>query len=574
MPEGFGRNRNTLAAAVLVDEAIRGGLRDVVIAPGSRSAPLALALHARPELCVRVVHDERTAAFLALGIGLRTGRPALMLCTSGTAGAHAYPAVLEAEAAAVPLIIATADRPPMLQDVGAPQTMDQVHLFGRHTVRTIHLPPPEATDAHLRWLRGRVARLFDGAADGPAHLNVAYDEPLAPIHVEDEVSDALLTGAGARGRDGGRPWASIHDPTVRQPVEIPLSGPGLVVVGPRPGRAARGLLDWARHHAVPVFADVLSGLRGDASVLRGYDAFLRDPTVVDALRPHWVVRVGRWPTSKHLGLALARWDAETIVVGPEGVQEDPHHLGGTWLRGHTPPWASFTVAGPQRAFFDAVATVDSAVGRVREAMRGQIAEARIQSAAARVADTIFFASSMPVRDGEAFLDQFGGNVFSNRGVNGIDGLVATARGISTKGSGRTIAIVGDVGAAHDSSSLLSLGDDRPDLCVVIVHNDGGAIFSYLPVARAADAEAFTDLFTTAHGRSFEGLCASARVPFQRIDLRDATAPCDLGGAFRSDGGPRVVEIVVDPKQSLSQHLRFWQEAAAAARSALTAALGV
>lgn len=576
-------NFTTLAATVVVDEWARQGLRHAVVAPGSRSAPLALALVADPRIRVTVAHDERSAAFLALGCGLSTGRAALALCTSGTAGAHFYPAVLEAEAASVPLIVVTADRPPELQDVGAPQTLDQVHLFGHHTRLTLHLPRPERSDAHLRWLRGRIGRAWEAAHGdpGPVHLNQCFDEPLAPVLVPGEVSEAVLAGPGARGRPDGSPWTRSLGPTATAGPPTPgirPEGCGLVIAGPQAARFAPQLLTWATDHQVPVLLDVLSGFdvpnaagdteaHGPPCILHA-DVAMRDAALVDHLRPAWILEVGRTPTSKSLGQAVARWRPERFVLGPPSLRDDPHHLGGTYLRGARPELIEPGREGA--SYLRLWQEVDRAVAATVSALaRGPLCwEGPLFVALGALARRVLLASSMPVRDGENFLPRQAATV-ANRGVNGIDGLVATATGValSHPGGERTFAVLGDVASIHDLSSLTLLARARPELTLVVVNNDGGAIFSYLPVATAAEPAAFEELFTTPHGVRVAAVAEALSLPSRVLDLRTGKGDIlALAEALHVEDGPLLVEILVDRATSLSHHRAFWQEAGAAARA--------
>ncbi len=501
--------------ASLVDEWVRAGVTDAVVAPGSRSSPLALALASDARLRVHVHPDERAAGFIALGLALASGRPAIVLTTSGTAAAELHPAVVEAHQAGVPLLVCTADRPPELQDLGAPQTIDQTHLYGRAVRWAI---TAAAGDGRASWrsTASRAVAEARGAASGgwpgPVHLNLPFRDP--------------LVGAPAdlpRGRAGGRPWhaappgTDVDEATVRA-LAGELSGRrGLLVAGGGAGDPA-AVHELANRLRWPVLADPRSGsYLPESGTVAHWDAVLRVDTFLAAHRPDVVVRLGAPPASK----VLAQWLA--CLPGPQAqvgrVWTDPERTAG-WLVTADPTafcgrfaaavaehddsgWrAEWTAAGERAA--DAIAKVLAADEDCSEPRT-----ARDVVAALPDGSTLVVASSMPIRDVEWYaVPRTGLRVLSNRGANGIDGVVSTAVGAALAGPGSTAALVGDIAFLHDTNALLGARDRGVDLVVVVVDNDGGGIFSFLPAAAEVPPATFERLFGTPHGVRVEEIAAA------------------------------------------------------------------
>ncbi|MET0459439.1 MAG: 2-succinyl-5-enolpyruvyl-6-hydroxy-3-cyclohexene-1-carboxylic-acid synthase, partial [Ilumatobacteraceae bacterium] len=297
--------------ATLVDELVAQGVRHAVVAPGSRSTPMALALTAVPELAVHVVHDERSAAFVALGLGL-SGTPAILLCTSGTAAANFHPAVVEAGLSEVPMIALTADRPPELRDVGAPQTIDQTHLYGR-SVRWFHDPGVPDDAAAGTW-RSLGARAFAAAATGPVHLNLPFREPLVG-------QPGPLPPRRSGSATAGRPVSAAITPDV---VDLLRQERGVILAGGGGAASADLVGPLAEATGWPVLADPTSGLRTTAGAVASFDALLRHERLAAELRPDVVVRIGRPAASKVLAQWVQASGAPVVQVGGPGVV-DPDH---------------------------------------------------------------------------------------------------------------------------------------------------------------------------------------------------------------------------------------------------------
>lgn len=511
---------NALWARAVVQELVRAGVAHAVVAPGSRNAPLVLACaEAAPGLRVHSVLDERTAGFFALGLALETGRPSAVVVTSGTAGAHLLPAVMEAWAAQVPLVVVTANRPWELHGFGAPQTVPQDGLFGRFTRAAASLGLAEASSTALKHVRAVVSRTVAssrGTPAGPVHLDVPFREPLVPEAGAPEV--AGLERLALEGRDG--PF--LDSPlSLRAPPEAALgelrrrlSGTekGVVVVGPRAfadGLAAT-VLGLADSYGYPVVADAASNVRWtEAGAVVGHaDVFLRSAALSASLRPELVLRLGGGLTSKRLSQWLDASGAETVVLSEADSVVDAAHSARLVLAGdlrttcaaltassapRQAPWKAAFLAADARAD----AALEKAFGRLGPLSEPQLAH-RLVSGLPDGARLVV-ASSMPIRDVESFAPSKARRlrVFANRGLNGIDGTLSTALGVAAASGAPTVVLLGDLAFLHDLGGLLIARRSSIPLTVVVANNDGGGIFSFLPVAHVG--EAFEPLFATPHG---------------------------------------------------------------------------
>jgi 2-succinyl-5-enolpyruvyl-6-hydroxy-3-cyclohexene-1-carboxylate synthase len=557
----------TSFAQTLVDEWVRCGVAAAVVSPGSRNTPLTLALVRDGRLRVDVVLDERSAAFRALGIGLATGRPAVVCCTSGTAAVNFHPAVVEANHARIPLLVCTADRPAELRDWGAGQTIDQAHLFGE-AVRWFHDPgPPEAAsdaaEANARWraLAARAVASAVGPPAGPVHLNLPFREPLVP------------TGAplvDAPGRSGGAPWirtsparrAPAPDDVTRLAALVRARSRGLVVAGWGAGVDAALVEQFARVSGWPVVADPLSQLRTGDHSISTYEALLRVDGFPGAQRPDLVLRVGGPLTSKIANAWLDR--VPTVLVDPDDAWLDPQHA------------ACERVRADGDALFSALAaelappadsrwrdTWRNAEHRARVALDhvlddGVACEGRIaRDVVAAIPDSgaLVVASSLPVRALEWCMDPRAGvRILANRGANGIDGFVSTAVGVAGAHEGPVVALCGDLCLLHDANGLLG-GDALPAVTFVVVDNNGGGIFSYLPQHELPEFEA---LFATPQSVDLVAVARAHGVAAERVDL--AALPKRIADGTAS---ARVLVVPVDRDAAREQHARMWAAVATA-----------
>jgi 2-succinyl-5-enolpyruvyl-6-hydroxy-3-cyclohexene-1-carboxylate synthase len=535
--------------AALVDELVAHGVRHVVVAPGSRSTPVALALLARLELTVHVVHDERVAAFVALGLGL-AGTPAVLLCTSGTAAANFHPAVVEAGLSDVPMIVLTADRPPELRDVGAPQAIDQTHLYGR-SARWFHDPGVPDSAAPPVW-RSLGARAAAAAASGPVHLNLPFREPLVgapyPLPPRRRATVGVASSATVTVPDG------VVE-ALRRPRGIVLAGAG--------GASREQLEPFVAATGWPLLADPVSMCRDVPGAIAAYDAMLRHPGF-GAVAPDVVVRVGRPATSKVLAQWVAASGAPVLQVGGPGVI-DPEHLVAARLDAAALPalgeavegvgdtaWADRWASAASRA----EAAIDRELGP--EAPLSEPAVARLVAVRRPLGSHVVVAASMPMRD----LEWFGGlaaSAHANRGANGIDGVVSTALGVALRTAEPTIALVGDIAFVHDAGALTALARRGVDLRIVVVDNDGGGIFSFLPQAGELPADVFEQLFGTPHGTDVVALAAA-----HGVDAATVTTPGELVDRLAAPG-PSLTRVRTDRAENVRVHARL--------NAAVVAALG-
>jgi 2-succinyl-5-enolpyruvyl-6-hydroxy-3-cyclohexene-1-carboxylate synthase len=473
--------------AAFVDELARCGVEHACTSPGSRSAPLVLALAREPRLRAHSHVDERASGFFALGLAKATGRPVVITCTSGTAAANLLPAVIEAGEARVPLVVLTADRPPELRDIGAGQTIDQIKLYGDAVRWFFEVGNHDPTPDGERWMRALACRAVaaaTGARPGPVHLNWGLREPLSS-------SPAPPLTAG---RPGNRPWVTVWRPAAAA-VElgdlIDGSRRGVIVAGRDDAGLAPALPELAAAAGYPLLADPLSGARRGPAAVAHYDLLLRDPGFAREHAPEVVIRVGDLPTSKPLRTWLAELeDASQILVDRAGGWQDPASVVDTVLRAD--PRSLRAPAPAEMAWLGDWCAADARAAAAVDATLGdeltELSAARALATALPATATVFVAASMPVRQLESLwpVRDDSPRVLSNRGANGIDGTLATALGIAAAGRGPVVALAGDVAFAHDLGALLAVRRLGLELTVVLLDNGGGAIFDHLPIAAQTD----------------------------------------------------------------------------------------
>ena len=528
-----------LGLRAFVDELVRCGLRDAVTSPGSRSTPLVLTLAREQRLRATSHLDERCGAFFALGLAKATGFPAALACTSGTAAANYAPAVIEAHEARVPLLVLTADRPPELRDLGAGQTIDQVKLYGSAAKWYFEVDDHPASPVRVRWLRQLACRAFWTALDGrpgPVHLNFSFREPLVPD------GDGVPDNPIVPGREGGRPWVTrprtLRDaaPALLEGLEDELKArPRAILVAGRAERDPRlgaAVAAFAERAAIPLLAEPLSGARRGPAAIAHYDALLRDDAWPHV--PELVLRVGDLPTSKPLRTWLAQLDALQIAFDPENAWQDPAGSVATIVTAdpRTTLDALHKKKRKDTKWLDAWHAADRAAARAIAETVGPagLSEPRVAAELGTLLapeTTLVVASSMPVRDVETFFPvrETPFRVLSNRGANGIDGTVSTAFGVAAAGHGPTVLLIGDVALAHDVGGLLAANRLGLKLVIVLIDNDGGGIFHFLPAA--SQGEAFVEHIATPHGLDFAHAAALYGLGYERAadvtSFRDATA---------------------------------------------------
>ena len=562
-------NRNTALASALAEELERSGVRQACISPGSRSAPLALALWRQPGIDCWVHVDERCAGFFALGIAAQTGKPAAVLTTSGTAGANLHPAVAEASESRTPLVVITADRPPELRGRGAGQTIDQLGLFGSAVRWFCEVGVQTASDdglLHYRSVAARAVAESLGSPPGPVHLNVPLTEPLAP----DEVSgDVPATSALARdGRADGSALTKVprgtsvpSDDFLSEFAELLTSCQRGVILAGRsydPG-LAEAVTAVAGACGYPILAEPTSQLRAGEheldDVVAHYDPIFR--ALPARLEPELVVRVGDMVTSKALRTWLTQHRAcRQVVIDPDGAWNEP--TSGAEVIARADPKLLFESFAQElewrrdRSWLEEWRQADAAASRaIDEFLRGlgdEPFEPRVHRRLATLLpplSTVFVASSMPVRELESFLPKIDRPVrfLANRGANGIDGLVSSGLGAAAVAPGRTFLLLGDLALYHDMNGLLAYGRGGLEATIVVLNNGGGGIFDFLPIAR--HREGYEDLFGTPTGLDLVQVAGLYGIPHRLV-----TSQSRLDAAL---DGPGIAEIRLDRTRNVELH---------------------
>jgi 2-succinyl-5-enolpyruvyl-6-hydroxy-3-cyclohexene-1-carboxylate synthase len=568
-----------LLLRAFVDELVRCGMRAACTSPGSRCAPLVLTL-AREERLECYSHvDERCAGFFALGLAKASGLPVAVTCTSGTAAAELLPAAIEAHEARLPLLLLTADRPPELRENGAGQAIDQLKLFGSAAKWFFEVGTHDASEERLRWMRTLACRAYwtaQAGRPGVVHLNFPLREPL--------VSDGELP-QDRTGRDGERPY-------VLRATGSPATSLDAGELAGLLSRARRGVLVAGRHedHELgeaaaafalatgwPLLADPLSGARRDAASIAHYDALLRDEAFVAPLAPDLVLRVGDLPVSKPLRTWLAsHGDVCQVALDPEAAWQDPASV----LTYSFEVDATAILSELARAERGLSAKrIDAEEGwlagwrgadeRAAEAILGVLAAEEISEPAVAAElgvllpreATLFVASSMPVRDIETFwpVRPDPPRVLCNRGANGIDGTVSSAFGAAAATDGPVVLLIGDVALAYDISGLLAAKRLGTKLTIVLLDNEGGGIFDFLPIAKASMAQEggiYTTHVATPTGLDFAKAADLYGLEYERVETISALRAA-LEHALSPRTGSTIVHAQTDRATNVELHARIW-----------------
>ena len=577
-----------LFVGAFVDELARSGVSNACICPGSRSTPLALPLRKHPAVRVWTHLDERSAAFFALGMAKALREPVAVVSTSGTAAVNFAPAVVEAYYARVPLLVLTADRPPELRDAGANQTIDQLRLYGPHVKWFVEMALPEVSEEAIRYARTVACRAVATArsdAAGPVHINLPFREPLIPV------------GHGwppGRDVDGPTPYVTVAQaPRRPEPTgladlaaELRDAHRGLIVCGPQDDpRFADAVMRLAEELGFPLLADPLSQVRcgpyHSPLVIDSYDAFLRDEETARALAPEVVLRFGATPVSKPLMLYLQRhahsrqilvdggdgW-SDPILVASEMLYTDPCSLCQALLAALRSPARRSAPGAPS----DWACRWEQTARRARAALARRLGvEPGLSEPAvfAELADllpagtTLFAGNSMPVRDLDTFFpgDERPIRFMANRGTSGIDGVVSAALGASAVSPGPLVLVIGDLSFYHDMNGLLAARRHSLQATIVLLHNDGGGIFSFLP--QADDPEHFEELFGMPHGLDFRPAAEMYGLSYHRVDCWE-----EFRAAVQqslASPGVTLVELRTDRRANARLHRELWDEVSRAIR---------
>jgi len=586
-------NRNYAFSQAFVEELAQSGLHHTCICPGSRSTPLAMSLAQEPRIKTWIHLDERSAAYFALGVSRSLSEPVAVISTSGTAAANFYPAVIEAHYSHIPLLIVTADRPPELWEWGANQTIDQTRIYGNHVKWSVTVAPPEVTVDLLKYVRELTCRVFATATQspaGPVHVNFPFTEPLVPKYVPADIPEPFRSDPLAwKERASNIPYTQVNNGTRRiNPEKAGLLARelqdvtrGIIVCGPQYDLAfPNAIAQLAKRLGYPILADPLSQVRcgqhDRAFVVDTYDAFLRSREVGRALRPRLMLRFGATPTSKVLQSYISQYhDVRQILIHDEDWQ-DPMHTATDLIQaearqfvedlvGVTEPisdtrWAAEWLEVDRAA----QETIRSQLSGVSEIFEGQVfAElASILPSAA----TLFAGNSMPVRDLDSFFPASSKQIrfMANRGASGIDGIVSTAVGIGSVSRQPTVLVVGDLSFYHDMNGLFAAKQYRPNVTIIILNNDGGGIFSFLPQREFPDS--FEKYFATPHGLTFQAAASLYGLTYSRPNSWESFRGCVARSIASS--GTTLVEVQTNRDRNLELHRQIWSAVDATAQETL------
>jgi 2-succinyl-5-enolpyruvyl-6-hydroxy-3-cyclohexene-1-carboxylate synthase len=562
----------TAYTAAFVAELVQSGVTDAVVSPGSRSTPMAMVMAEHPGLNVHIHVDERSAAFFALGMAKASGKPVAILCTSGTAAANYFPAIAEANISRVPLLVITSDRPHELRDVGAPQAIDQIRLYGHHVKWFVEMALPENSDEMLRYVRsvcGRAAATALQAPSGPVHLNFPFREPLIP-NLENEnlfqfkerperyvhVHNGELT----IGKNEMRELAAA----------ISEHEKGIIVCGQIEDEDfAAAVTELSERLHFPILADPLSQLRSGkhsrANVIDAYDTFLRNEVAKEYLKPTIVLRFGAMPVSKALTIFLKEnHQALHYVVDGGGGWRDPAALSTEMIYCKETMFCreliSESQANANPQFLNKWLTINRLTKDNMTVIKDttEFSESRLfYQLADMLPETanLFVGNSMPIRDLDSFFHNNGKSirVLANRGANGIDGTISTALGAAAVSSGPLYLVLGDLTFFHDLNGLLAAKLHHIDITIIITNNNGGGIFSFL--SQAEHPKYFELLFGTPLDLDYEYVVKMYNGKFTRVESWDHLE--NVMESSKSTSGLNVIEMVTKRDRNTEEHRQMW-----------------
>jgi 2-succinyl-5-enolpyruvyl-6-hydroxy-3-cyclohexene-1-carboxylate synthase len=555
-----------------IDELAQNGMTDVVISPGSRSTPLALTFAEHESIKEWVIIDERSAAFFALGMAKQTNRPVALVCTSGTAAANYLPAIVEAYYSRVPLVVLTGDRPHELRDVGAPQTIDQTRLYGQHVKWFHEMALPEGSESMLNYARSKAARAYYVAIEGnrgPVHLNFPFREPLSPDFTREDVWGEQRQASYHHSTEGKKRLAGDELETIVRKLE--KSERGLIVCGPQTDfEVAEAIYELGNFFQVPILADPLSQLRSGhqdkANIIEGYNAILRSKAVRNKLTPDLIIRFGAMPVSKSYTFFIKEnADIEQFVVeNSEGFREP------------TGSRTSFLYADPATLCRDLIARADMQKVRenswlsqwqsMNEVTKKHLfsghEEKMTEGGAVRILmdqlpdhSSLYVGNSMAIRDVDTFYQTNSKQIelLANRGVNGIDGMVSSALGAAASGKKVTL-LLGDLSFFHDMNGLLTAKHYAIDITILLVNNNGGGIFSFLP--QANDPKHFELLFGTPANIDFSQAVNMYEGKYSLAETEEELSHL-LEESYQHKG-LHVIEVMTDREENKEWHVQKWQ----------------
>ncbi|HEY4532205.1 MAG TPA: 2-succinyl-5-enolpyruvyl-6-hydroxy-3-cyclohexene-1-carboxylic-acid synthase [Kurthia sp.] len=541
------------------------GVKDVVISPGSRSTPLAYAFASSKEFRIVRHVDERSAGFLALGMAKTSTAPVVLLCTSGTAAANYFPAIVEAYYARIPLIVLTADRPHELRGVGAPQAIDQPNLYGHHVKWTVDLPIPDGespTFPHIERHMARATSLAMTSPKGPVHINVPFREPLL-INFKDELPAITFNQADLAELTPTARGNSMLEQAIKSAEK------GFLIIGEMDQSVSQDILwSFIRHLKWPVLVESLSHLRSNIPedcmmyIVEHYDSILKNDLFKQHMVPDTVIRFGAQPVSKPLTLFMkAVKPATFITVDEDALFRDPLAVTTNHIQAQLGEWLTTVDCFDQRFEKDYLmkwmAANDIATQFVKQYIQNEHDEGALAGLLfERLEDgaDLFASSSMPIRDVDTFFckTEKDVQVFANRGTNGIDGVVSTAIGTQLVTNRELYLLIGDLSFLHDSNGLIASRYQDVNLTVVVMNNDGGGIFSYL--AQSTVEAHFEQLFGTATGLSFDHLAAMYDAQYDIVKSKEEF----IAAIHTSKKKPlRIIEVMTDRQENVVTHRKLW-----------------
>ncbi|WP_342558730.1 2-succinyl-5-enolpyruvyl-6-hydroxy-3-cyclohexene-1-carboxylic-acid synthase [Metasolibacillus sp. FSL K6-0083] len=547
----------------IVASLLQHGVEEVVVSPGSRSTPLAYAFASTESVKMHRQIDERAAAFYALGIAKASAKPVVLLCTSGTAAANYFPAIIEAKYARVPLIVLTADRPHELREVGAPQTIDQIRLYGGHVKYSMEFPIPDVAPQTVQFIEhhiGRAVAIASSAPFGPVHINIPLREPL----LIDFRSLNELTFKASFLQE------TIPSQAARDFLAQTINDTenGILIIGELPlGLDIAPLWSFIRNCKWPVLIESLANMRGAVPedclpyVISTYDAILKNEHFKEAVAAHTVIRFGAQPVSKFVMQFLTQTMPEKyIVIDEDALFRDSTNSSTHFIQGKPGAWLEQLTLQTDSIHY--LTLWQQAERIARKHIAAYTAHAQDEGAFVQKmlelvpnGSDIFVSSSMPIRDIDTFFLATNKDIriFANRGANGIDGVTSTALGFSTVHKRPTYLIIGDLAFLHDANAFIASRYQANDLTVVVLNNDGGGIFSYLP--QASIEAHYEDLFGTPTALTFEQLAAMYDVQYERLEHL-----ATFEAALQADKSEplRLLEVMTDRAVNVTSHRALWQ----------------
>lgn len=548
----------------IVDSLFSCGVRHAVISPGSRSTPVTIAFASHPGIKKTVVLDERSAAFIALGIGKATGVPAVLVCTSGTAVANYFPAVVEAKESGVPMVVLSADRPPHLRGTGSSQTIDQIKIFGDHAIFFHEAGEPAFGDADIRRIRLAAKQAVSEAIEtgGAAHINLPFRKPLEPSDEEIAALAKKFSSATKTVIDK----TPVLEKTVKPGKEllnlINRADCPVIIAGPAEKRHAHTTLitELAERRKIPVLAEPGSRMPQNENLVTGFEQFLRKPESVKELQPDLIIRAGDQPFTKSLQLALEKWHEQPVIHFMADSRWQYSAVADE-LRIEVSPDDTFDLGGIEIQKSDEWLNLWKSNEKQAESSRKEFLQAENQLTDGHVFDSlsqkldnswnVMLSNSFPVRD-MAMFGTVAPHQYVNRGAAGIDGITSTAAGLAIASGEPVCCITGDLAFLHDSNALLSLQKMPAPFPVVVINNNGGTIFRMLPVHK--NKEVYQTYFETPQQAEISSIAAAFNIPYKKIttiEQLDQFDPKTL------DAGAVIVECVTDADKSMEIRKKLW-----------------